>query len=172
MSCIFHVIFIHRCVAILVHCTVPVCLGDPASPSASRRPQAGWCWWGAAWSVPAPQASGGQSSHWAYWVSLWDPNHMISIKRSKSDLQECHSDKLLMWNTDAFCEDAEYDVFVIFSYLKRDFYCQSDRLMTVLYVANHTGYKFLWFPSSHNQVEIKTLVFLWRINQSINKSTL
>ena len=58
-------------------------------------------------------------------------------------------------------------------HLEGDFHNQGNRLMVMLYVANHTGHDPLWFTSSHNQVKIKALVLLWihqtQINQSIKQ---
>lgn len=39
---------------------------------------------------------------------------------------------------------------------------QTDGLVVVLYVANQATHNLLWFPPSHNKIEIKTLVLLWR----------
>lgn len=72
-------------------------------------------------------------------------NQNMSIKRSQTIFKEWHECQIYAMN---------------FLYLKRDFHSQSDGFVTVLYVAHETGCNLLWFPSSHNQVEIKTLVFL------------
>lgn len=65
---------------------VPVSLCPPAPPLVSRKPRAGWYWWGAARFVTAPRPSGAQSPHWAHWGSQQDPNenHMSSMKKLKT----------------------------------------------------------------------------------------
>lgn len=77
-----------------------------------------------------------------------------------------------MRSCDAYLQDFRHDI----SYLEGDLHGQGDRLMVMLYVANQTCHNPLWFPSSHHQVEIKTLVLFWtqtyriQVSQPINQT--
>ncbi len=113
---IFHIICKHS-VALLVHCAVPAHLGGPASPPVSRRPPAGWCWWGAEWPEPDPRASWGQSRHWGHWASLWDPMQKSHDEHKQYTRRMSQQPAVNVWHWCIFL-DSNHDVFAIFRTLK------------------------------------------------------